>query len=251
MLWAFWKPLCCWGCKHTAQSASFPSTQTCLWADLRRALHTLSPADLTELFLLSQSSSAHICVLLDHKGQLKMHIPKGQEWNLLCWAEIWYLPCSWGWRAASLNSFFQVSPLKLPQILALCFYKGVWKQFFWQKMPRLFSATGLMWQKNDEQNYCSHCSELTHTINDLSNISFSDNCDRFLKSSIKGRRREKIVKESNFWQAGAAWGILGQFFFELPAACGYKDNIKHLMIVKEKEKGRKKKATEGARSTVG
>lgn len=108
-----------------------------------------------------------------------------------------------------------------------------------------------MWQKNDEQNYCSHYSELKHTINDLSNISFPDNGNRFLKSSIKGRRREKIVKESNFWQSGAAWGILWQFFFELPAACGYKDNIKHLMIVKEKEKKKKIKATEGARSTVG
>lgn len=59
------------------------------------------------------------------------------------------------------------------------------------------------------------------------------------------------MKESNFWQSGVAWGILWQFFFELLAACGYKVNIKHLMIVKEKEKGKKKKATEGAKSTVG
>lgn len=92
---------------------------------------------------------------------------------------------------------------------------------------------------NTTITHCSHYSSLKHTINDLSNISSSDIDNRFLQSSIKGgrrRRREKIMKESNFWQSGAAWGILWQFFFELPAACGYKANIKHLEIVKEKEK---------------
>lgn len=86
---------------------------------------------------LPEQLSSHLCAPADHKGQLKMHIPKGQEWNLLCWTEIWYLLCSWGWRATSLNSFFQVSPLKLLQILALCFYKWVWKQFFGRKCPQI------------------------------------------------------------------------------------------------------------------
>lgn len=118
-------------------------------------------------------------------------------------------------------------------------------------MSRLFSATDLRqgWTKLSQ---CSHYSELKDTINDLSNISFSDISNRFLQSSIKGsRRREKIMKESNFWQSGVAWGILWQFFFELLAACGYKVNIKHLMIVKEKEKGKKKRQLKGLRAQWG
>lgn len=82
--------------------------------------------------------------------------------------------------------------------------------------------------------------------NYLSNSSFSDISNRFLKSSIKGGRRAKI-KEKQFLADRAAWGILWQFSFELLAACGYKANIKHLGTVKEKEKN----ATERSRSTVG
>lgn len=117
---------------------------------------------------------------------------------------------------------------------------------FWQKMSRLFSATDLRQWWTKPSRY-SHYSELKHTLNDLSNISFSDIGNRFLKSSIKGRRREKTMKESNFWQSGAAWGILWQLFFELPAACGYKANIKHLTIVKEKEKKKRQLKGLGAR----
>lgn len=158
MHWGFWKPLCWRGCKHTAQSASFASTLD--WdVPLSRfregSAHSQPCRPDRALPPLQQNSSAHVCVLLllqlATKERLKVHIPKGQEWNLLCWSEIWYLLCSWRWREASLNSFFQVSPLKLLQILALCFFKRVWKQFFWQKTSRLFS--GFLFSFNDEHNY--------------------------------------------------------------------------------------------------
>lgn len=57
------------------------STQTCLWADWRRALHTLSPADLTELFLLSsrtaQLTSVCSCCSSSPQRRAKDAHPKG------------------------------------------------------------------------------------------------------------------------------------------------------------------------------
>lgn len=139
--WGFWKPLCWSGCKHTAPRASFPST---LDPDVPLSRFKEGSAH-SQTWQSSSSSpeqlSSRLCAPAapaDHKGELKTHIPKGQEWNLLCWSEIWYLLCSWGWRATSLNSSFQVSPLKLLQILAPCFFKGVWKQFFGRKCPGFF-----------------------------------------------------------------------------------------------------------------
>lgn len=105
-----------------------------------------SPAEQLSSHLCAPAAPAH------HKGELKMHIPKGQQWNLLCCSEIWSLPCSWGYRAASLNSFFQVAPLKLLQILAPCSFKWVWKQFFGRKRPGFFLP---QIEGNDEQNYHS------------------------------------------------------------------------------------------------
>lgn len=114
-----------WGCKHTAPSASFPSTPDSdvplsRWKE--GSAHSQPCRPDRALPPLQEQLSSHLGAPAAHQGQLKMHIPKGQQWNLLCWSEIWYL-----------LSFFQVSPLKPLQILAPSFFKRVWKQFFGRK----------------------------------------------------------------------------------------------------------------------
>lgn len=67
MDWGFWKPLCWWGCKHTVQSASFPST---LDSDVplsrfkEGSAHSQPCRPDRALPPLQQNSSAHVCVLL-------------------------------------------------------------------------------------------------------------------------------------------------------------------------------------------